>query len=155
MHEFQPTILKRDATGRVHYRREQREALLDEFERSGLKGAAFVRTVGISYPTFANWIQQRRHARGDYRLKGTAAAGARLPRPPRWIEATTPGGPVPGTLAAAALPGPVFLSGPVGAAPGPPLCVELPCGSRLLVGDARQADLAVRIMQSLAPRVSC
>ena len=53
--------------GRVHYSREQREALLDEFEHSGLKGAAFVRTVGISYHTFANWIQQRRHARGDYR----------------------------------------------------------------------------------------
>ncbi len=51
--------------GRVHYSREQREALLDEFEHSGLKGAAFVRTVGISYPTFANWIQQRRLARGD------------------------------------------------------------------------------------------
>jgi hypothetical protein len=156
MHEFQPTILKRDATGRVHYRREQREALLDEFERSGLKGAAFVRTVGISYPTFANWIQQRRHARGDYRLKDTtAAAGARLPRAPRWIEATTAGGPVPGTPFAAALLGPGPLSGPVGAAPGSPLCVELSCGSRLLVGDARQPDLAVRIMQSLAPRVSC
>ncbi len=102
MHECQPAILKRDATGRVHYSREQREALLDEFERSGLKGAAFVRTVGISYPTFANWIQQRRHARGDYRLKGkTAAARSRLPGAPRWIEATTAGGPVPGTPAAA------------------------------------------------------
>ena len=158
MHECQPAILKRDATGRVHYSREQREALLDEFERSGLKGAAFVRTVGISYPTFANWIQQRRHSRGDYRHKGkTAAARARLPGAPRWIEATTAGGPVPGTPAAAALPGPGpgSLSGPVGAAPGPPLRVELSCGSRLLVGDARQAELAARLLQSLAPRVSC
>ena len=86
MHEFQPAILKRDAMGRVHYSREQREALLDEFERSGLKGAAVVRTAGISYPTFANWIQLRRHARGDYRIKGrTAAARARLPTAPRWI----------------------------------------------------------------------
>jgi len=158
MHEFQPAILKRDATGRVHYSREQREAMLDEFERSGLKGAAFVRTVGISYPTFANWIQQRRHARGDYRHKGkTAAARARLPGAPRWIEATTAGGLVPGTPAAAVLPGrgPGSLSGPVGAAPGPPLCVELPGGCRLLVGDVRQAELAARLLQSLAPRVSC
>ena len=121
-----------------------------------MKGAAFVRTVGIRYPTFANWIQQRRHARGDYRLKGqTAAARAKLPRAPRWIEATTARGPVPGPSAAAALPGPGPLSGPVEAALGPPLRVELPCGSRLLVGDARQAEMAVRIMQALTPRVSC
>lgn len=32
------TILRRDALGRVTHTREQREALLDEFERSGLKG---------------------------------------------------------------------------------------------------------------------
>ena len=31
-------MLKRDAVGRVSYRAEQREAILDEFERSGLKG---------------------------------------------------------------------------------------------------------------------
>ncbi len=31
-------IMKRDAVGRVSYTEEQREALLDEFERSGLKG---------------------------------------------------------------------------------------------------------------------
>jgi hypothetical protein len=130
MHEFQHAILKRDATGRVHYSREQRKALLDEFERSGLKGAAFVRTVGIRYPTFANWIQQRRHARGDYYRNGARAA---TPGPgrPRWIEATMAG------------------------AAAPPLCVDLPCGSRLLVGDARQAELAAHLLQSLASRVSC
>jgi hypothetical protein len=33
-------ILKRDAVGRVSYRAEQREAILEEFERSGLKGGA-------------------------------------------------------------------------------------------------------------------
>jgi hypothetical protein len=54
MDDSKPTILKRDATGRVTYSVEQREALLDECERSGLKGAAFVRTVGMSYPTFAS-----------------------------------------------------------------------------------------------------
>jgi hypothetical protein len=33
--------------------------------------------------------------------------------------------------------------------------VELPCGSRLLVGDARQADLAVRIIQTLGSCAPC
>ena len=50
MHDSGMTILKRDALGRIGYPRSRREALLDEFERSGPKGAAFARTVGISYP---------------------------------------------------------------------------------------------------------
>lgn len=66
MHEAEPTtILKRDALGRVTVTREQRVALLDEFERSGLKGRPFARMAGVNYPTFANWIQKRRHARGE------------------------------------------------------------------------------------------
>ena len=154
MDDFKSTILKRDATGRVSYSPEQREALLDEFERSGLKDAAFVRTVGISYQTFANWIQQRRHARGDYRLQHTMPA-IRAPRAPRWIEATmagSPPGPLPPSHAMAPL---CNLSGSAGVEPGNPLRVELPCGSRLLVGDARQAELAVRIIQALASRAPC
>ena len=39
MEEAGPAIMKRDAAGRVSYTERQREALLDEFERSGLKGA--------------------------------------------------------------------------------------------------------------------
>jgi transposase len=60
MYSTPTTILKCDALGRIGYTRGQRDALLDEFERSGLKGAAFARMVGISYPTLANWIQKRR-----------------------------------------------------------------------------------------------
>ncbi len=42
-------IVKRDALGRVTTSRERREALLDEFERSGLKGTQFARVVGVNY----------------------------------------------------------------------------------------------------------
>ena len=134
MHDPRTTILKRDALGRVGYPRGQREALLDEFERSGLKGAAFARTVGISYPTFANWIQKRRHARGDYRspAAGRPAIGPGL----RWLEAGLPQAEVPAPA-------------PMQAGPYGPLAVELPCGTRLLVGDARQATLAARLLQAL------
>ncbi len=52
----QTTILKRDALGRVTVTREQREALLDQFERSGLKGQPFARMAGVNYQTFAVWI---------------------------------------------------------------------------------------------------
>jgi hypothetical protein len=37
------TILNRDVLGRVTISKEQREALLDKFERSGLKGLPFGR----------------------------------------------------------------------------------------------------------------
>lgn len=40
------TILKHDVVGRIVVPWERREALLDEFERSGLKGAAFSRAAG-------------------------------------------------------------------------------------------------------------
>lgn len=66
MHSTSTTNLKRDALGRIGYSRGQREALLDKFERSGLKGAErseglrATQTAGISYATLANWIQKRR-----------------------------------------------------------------------------------------------
>lgn len=100
-------ILKRDVLGRVTVTREQREALLDEFERGGLKGKPFARLVGVSYPTFASWIQQRRHARGDYaRLaalspKPPAAKLLPAPRAVRLMEALVSAAPTPEPAAVA------------------------------------------------------
>ena len=48
---------------------ERREALLDEFERSGLSGVKFAQLAGIKYQTFALWARKRREARS-----GSAAA---------------------------------------------------------------------------------
>ena len=145
MHSTPTTILKRDALGRLDYSSGQLEALLDEFERSGLKGAAFARMVGISYPTFANWIQKRRHLRGDYGgLPVTCVGGARPVRP-RWLEAGL-------------VPAPVQPLAHVPVEPAAPLSVELPCGTRLLVGDARQAALAAQLLHALktaAPGAPC
>ena len=42
MGNVEKKILKRDVLGRITVTREQREALLDEFERSGQKGVPFV-----------------------------------------------------------------------------------------------------------------
>jgi hypothetical protein len=146
MHGTPTTIMKCDALGRIGYPRGQREALLDEFERSGLKGAAFARTVGISYATFASWIQKRRHARGDD-YGGLPAPGRVVAKPvaPRW-------------LGAGLVPGPVRSPAHVPLGPAAPLSVELPCGTRLLVGDALHATLAARLLQALqtpAPPAPC
>ena len=57
------TILKTDALGRIQTPAEQRETLLDAFERSGMSGAAFAKLHGIRYSTFAYWRQRRNRQR--------------------------------------------------------------------------------------------
>lgn len=49
-----------DAKGRVRTTREQRRAILSEFERSGMSAAQFVRQTGLKYSTFAYWVQHYR-----------------------------------------------------------------------------------------------
>jgi len=56
-------VLRTDERGRVRVPVERREALLDEFEKSGMSGAKFARLAGIKYATFANWTQARRKAK--------------------------------------------------------------------------------------------
>ena len=75
-------ILKVDARGRVQITFERREALLDEFDRSGMSGAAFAKHYGIKYSTFAYWIQVRRRSQhppepsGNHRFLVVAADAA-------------------------------------------------------------------------------
>jgi hypothetical protein len=57
------TILKADVLGRVHTPVDQRDALMDAFERSGLSGAQFARLHGLRYSTFAHWRQRRKKLR--------------------------------------------------------------------------------------------
>jgi hypothetical protein len=49
-------LMSSDARGRVLVPKERREALLDEFERSGLSGVKFAQLAGVKYPTFAYWV---------------------------------------------------------------------------------------------------
>lgn len=56
-------VLKTDTLGRIQTPVQQREVLLDAFERSGMSGAAFARVHGIRYTTFAWWRQQRNRRR--------------------------------------------------------------------------------------------
>jgi hypothetical protein len=56
-------LMPTDCRRRVRVPEERREALLDEFERSGLSGVKFAQLAGVKYPTFALWAQKRRKAR--------------------------------------------------------------------------------------------
>ena len=76
-------VLKIDERGRVRVPVERREALLDEFEKSGMSGAKFARLAGIKYATFANWTQARRKAK----VQETPGS-----EPLRLIEAVMDGG---------------------------------------------------------------
>jgi hypothetical protein len=64
-------ILKMDARGRVQVTLERREALLDEFDRSGMSGAGFAKHYGIKYTTFAYWLQARRRKRNPSKRTGS------------------------------------------------------------------------------------
>src|SRR5712671_2986033 len=71
-------VLKQDRRGRVRTPVDRREALLDEFERSGVSGAEFARLAGLKYSSFQNWVQMRRRAR---RQAGELVPARRAPAP--------------------------------------------------------------------------
>jgi transposase len=72
--------------GRIKTPRQRREALLAEFDRSGMSGAQFAKWAGIKYGTFITWVQKRRckaaQGQTDDRL---VSAGAKSEV--RWVEA--------------------------------------------------------------------
>jgi hypothetical protein len=53
-------ILKKDVRGRVRTPAQQREALVVEFERSGLPGTQFAKLVGLKYATLMAWVVRKR-----------------------------------------------------------------------------------------------
>src|SRR5512133_2881773 len=69
-------LLKTDVLGRIKRTREQRERILEEFERSGVSGPKFAAMCGVKYQTFANWVQCRKRPPGRKAATRT-----------RWLEA--------------------------------------------------------------------
>jgi hypothetical protein len=121
-------ILRQDRRGRVRTPLARRQAVLDEFARSGLSGARFAALHGINYQTFAGW---RRKAGG---VDGRAAAGGADGN----SQDTAPG---PGVL--------TWLEAVSGHGQHG-LAIELPGGARLQVADAAQAGLAAHLLRALA-----
>ncbi len=101
-------------------------------KKSALRGAKFARLSGIKYPTFANWVARRRKQRA------TGGDGERVPaegaRPLRLFEAVLDGQHC-GTSGAAGVEG---------------LVVELPGGSRALVGSPVQLQMAAELVVLVA-----
>ena len=135
MDEPTPQLLKADTRGRVRTPRERREALLDEFERSGLSGVKFSGVVGIKYATFASWVQRRKRQRagwGRKRRAGKFAVGTALSVPRLgWVEAK------------------VERRALAPVAEKRALRVALPGGALLEIADEAQALLAARLLRAL------
>lgn len=53
-------LIRQDRLGRFRFSKEQREALLDAFESSGMSGTSFATAHGVKYQTFATWVQKRK-----------------------------------------------------------------------------------------------
>jgi hypothetical protein len=137
-------LLKTDTDGRVRTTPERREALLDEFERSGLSGMRFAARYGIKYPTFANWAARRRRERmggaaeevGSDDAAASARQRVRTPaQPVRWLEAVAES--------------PVS-HGHAGSGSARGVILYLPGGARMEVAHADQAPLAAALMRALS-----
>jgi hypothetical protein len=107
----------------------RREAILDEFERSGMSGAAFAGYIGMKCQTLASWVQRRRRGRRAS-ASGEASPGD---APVRWVE-VLPGGDRP--------------------AGGAPLVVRLG-EARMEVADRAGAALAAEILARLPGARGC
>ena len=129
-------VLKRDVRGRVQSTLEHRQAVLAEFERSGLSGPQFARAAGIPYQTLASWRQ---------RLRGSLEAGVSPPQEP--VRQAKPGAlRLIEAVVAAESAGPPKAGATVEQA----LEVLLPGAVRVLVTTERQATLAAKLIQALA-----
>jgi hypothetical protein len=132
-------VLKQDTRGRVRVPAARREALLDEFEKSGTSGAKFAQLAGIKYATFAGWAARRRKERART-VKSALSSSGGLEEVTlsagtvRLVEAVVEGG-----------AGEVRQRTEVAG-----LVVELPGGSRMLVGSPLQLHLAAQLVSLIA-----
>ncbi len=84
-HSKDGQVLKSDTRGRVWSTPAQRQALLEQFERSGLSGPRFAAVAGIKYQTFIGWRRKQRLAQSDSLAAPTPECGT---APTQWVEAS-------------------------------------------------------------------
>jgi transposase-like protein len=115
------TLIKTDRLGRMHRTPEQRERILDEYERSGLGGAKFAALCGVKYQTFANWLQCRKRQRSGKSVR-------KVPTQVRWLEASVQS---------------------TGAATHSGLLLQLPGGTQAQITHPAQIVLAAALVRAL------
>jgi hypothetical protein len=126
-----------DLRRQIRISRKKREALLAQFDQSGLSGSKFAKQEGIKYTTFAYWLQKRRRQRSKTILPPKSTPGTR--HKVCWLEAVVDGSPKrePLKLATATL------------------IVHGPGGVRLELSDEKQVKLAAHLLRELNGRRGC
>jgi DNA-binding transcriptional regulator YiaG len=119
-----PGLIRTDALGRLHRTPEQREQILDEYERSGLSGPKFAALCGVKYQTLAAWLARRKSCKQAPPPRRRQPKG--LPQV-RWFEAS--------------------VQPP--AASGAGLLLELPGGVRAQLANPAHAALAAALVRAL------
>jgi hypothetical protein len=114
-------LLRMDAKGRVRVTRERREALMGEYDRSGMSARGFAEWAGIKSATFGWWLQQRR--------KAEEKSGKGEPASVQWVEAE--------------------VAPEREQDRGGRLRIELECGARMEVVDRAGAALAAEVLRQL------
>lgn len=124
-------LVRADHRGRLLVRAEQRAAILKAFDESALSAMAFCRQHGLSYSTFATWVQKRRRDQAPGSGPGSGDAAA-----PPFAEV-------------------ILDEDKADHKPAPPLRVVLWSGVSFEIASAEQLPLAVGLIQSLAGSRSC
>ena len=126
-----------DSRGQMRVSRKKREALLSEFDQSGMSGPKFAKRARIKFTKFANWLQKRRRQRNKVTPAAKSSPGTRSKV--RWLEAVVDGSQQkePQKLATPTL----IVHGPGG------VCFEL--------GDDTQVKLAAVLLRELNGRRGC
>ena len=66
MTDMNEVILKADRGGRLRYTPEQKQALVEAYESSGLSCPRFAALHGVNYQTLVSWLKKRRQASPDH-----------------------------------------------------------------------------------------
>jgi len=118
-------MLPVDTRGRVRVSAQRRDALLAQFDKSGMTGKRFAAWAGIKYQTLCGWLQRRRRAAAGQGPAGTEAKRI------QWVEALVEG-----------------------ESTQPPkrgvLMVHLSGGARMEIADPLSAALAAEVLRNMA-----
>jgi len=65
MNATDESIVKADRRRRLRYTTEQKTALVEAYQSSGLSGPRFAELHGVNYQTLASWLQKRKRTAGS------------------------------------------------------------------------------------------
>ena len=60
------SIIRADRRGRLRYTAEQKQALVEAYEASGLSCPRFAALHGVNYQTLVSWLKKRRQVDSDH-----------------------------------------------------------------------------------------